>query len=340
MAPPLTLTRSRSSPSSFSTARYCAANASLTSIEIDVLQRQAGLLEHLARRRRRAHPHQRRLDADVGPVRQPRERLQAVVLHALRRREQQRRAAVDDAAGVAGGDAAVLAERRRQLRQPLHRRVGPHVIVLREELDALARLDLDRHDFLLRAVLPSTPCRRAAGCGSRSASCSSRETSYFAAQFSAVAAIVQPQCVSSSADHSVSSSCPWPRRRPLRRPRITCGAWLMLSMPPVSTTSASPSRIICAAVDRRLDARAAEAIDRQRRHLDRQAGLEPDVPRAIDRVGAGLQDVAEDDVIDVLRLDAGPLHRRARRDRAELDRGEVLQLARVVRHRACGRRRG
>ena len=56
---------------------------------------------------------------------------------------------------------------------------------------------------------------------------------YFAAQFSAVAAIVQPQCVSRSADHSVSSSWPCPRRSPLRRPRMTCGAWLMLSMPPV-----------------------------------------------------------------------------------------------------------
>ena len=54
IAPPLTLTRSRSRPSSFSTARYCAANASFTSIEIDVLQRQARLLEHRARRRRPA----------------------------------------------------------------------------------------------------------------------------------------------------------------------------------------------------------------------------------------------------------------------------------------------
>ena len=27
---------------------------------------------------------------------------------------------------------------------------------------------------------------------------------------------------------------------------MTCGAWLMLSMPPVNTTFASPRRIICA----------------------------------------------------------------------------------------------
>ena len=140
----------------------------------------------------------------------------------------------------------LLAEGGGQLREPFERRVGPHVIVLREELDALAALELDRDDFVGEASLGPGPAT--ASCWLRSAyrSCSSRDTPYFAAQFSAVAAIVQPQCVSSSADHSVSSSCPWPRRRPLRRPRMTCGAWLMLSMPPVSTTSASPRSISCA----------------------------------------------------------------------------------------------
>ena len=75
----------------------------------------------------------------------------------------------------------------------------------------------------------------------------------------------------------------------------------MLSMPPVSTTSASPSWIICAPLiaawmpepHRRLTVSAGTSIG--------SAGLEPDVPRAVDGVGAGLQHVAEDDVIDVLR---------------------------------------
>jgi hypothetical protein len=35
---------------------------------------------------------------------------------------------------------------------------------------------------------------------------------------------------------------------PARAPRSTCGAWLMLSMPPASTQSDSPVAIICAAV--------------------------------------------------------------------------------------------
>ena len=78
IAPPFTLTLSRSSPSSFSHARYCAANASLISIEIDVGQREPRLLEHLADRGHRPHAHQRRLDADRRPRHQPAERLQPV----------------------------------------------------------------------------------------------------------------------------------------------------------------------------------------------------------------------------------------------------------------------
>ena len=113
----------------------------------------------------------------------------------------------------------------------------------------------------------------------------------------------------------------------------------MLSMPPVSTTSASPSRIICAPLTAawmpephsRLTVSAGTSIG--------HAGLEPDVPRAVDRVRARLQHVAEDDVVDRLGLDAGALQRRARGDRAELERREVLQLRRCSRPSACARRR-
>ena len=72
---------------------------------------------------------------------------------------------------------------------------------------------------------------------------------YFVAQFSAVIAIGAPQCVSVSASHRVSSSFGvLPNLKPVRPPRTTCGAWLMLSMPPASTTEASPSWINCAPV--------------------------------------------------------------------------------------------
>ena len=55
------------------------------------------------------------------------------------------------------------------------------------------------------------------------------------------------------------------------------------------------------AADRRLNAGPAEAIDGERRHVDRHAGFEPDVARAVDRVGARLQHVAEHDVVDLIR---------------------------------------
>ncbi len=45
---------------------------------------------------------------------------------------------------------------------------------------------------------------------------------------------------------SESSSWPCPSLKPLRAPRMTCGAWDMFSMPPASTVVASPRRIRCA----------------------------------------------------------------------------------------------
>ena len=144
---------------------------------------------------------------------------------------------------VAGRHAAVLAECRRQLRQPFERRIRPHVIVLREDLDPLARLDLDRDDFLFEP--PGLPCGvRELLAANRVAILLLARDAVFRGAVLGRLRHVQPQCVSRSADHSVSSSCPCPRRKPLRSPRMTCGAWLMLSMPPVSTRSASPSSII------------------------------------------------------------------------------------------------
>ena len=117
---------------------------------------------------------------------------------------------------------------------------------------------------------------------------------------------------------------------------MTCGAWLMLSMPPASTMSASSSRIICPPLMADWSPEPHNRLTVSAGHFDGHARLERDVPGAVDRVGAGMQDVAEDDVIDHLRLHAGPLHRRARRNRAEIDRRDVLQLAGVVGHRGAG----
>jgi len=54
-----------------------------------------------------------------------------------------------------------------------------------------------------------------------------------------------------------------------------------------------------------LEPRAAQPVDCDCRYFDRQAGLEPDVPGEVDRVGGGLERVAEHHVADVGGRDAG-----------------------------------
>ena len=80
IAPPFGLTRASSSgrPRSRSTARPCAANASLSSITSICVERQAGQREHLARRRRRADAHDARRHAGGGHADDARARRQAV----------------------------------------------------------------------------------------------------------------------------------------------------------------------------------------------------------------------------------------------------------------------
>ena len=90
---------------------------------------------------------------------------------------------------------------------------------------------------------------RSAVCWLRSAYSSefSRVTPVRSATFSAVSDIESPQRPSVRAATRLSSSFPWPSRSPTRAPRTTKGAWLMDSMPPASTMSASPASCRCAA---------------------------------------------------------------------------------------------
>ena len=89
---------------------------------------------------------------------------------------------------------------------------------------------------------------------------------YCSARFSAVSAIESPQCASRSASQSVSSSgAAGPSRRPQRAPRTTCGAWLIDSVPPASTTSRLAQQDLLRALDDGLEARAAEPVHGERR---------------------------------------------------------------------------
>ena len=104
----------------------------------------------------------------------------------------------------------------------------------------------------------------------------------------------------------------------------------MFSAPPATATSASPSMIAWAAVmiacrplpHRRFSVRAGD--------LDRQAALDARNPRQVMVVRVGVDDVAEDDVADLARLDAGAADGLAHADRRQIAGRNVLQTAAVA----------
>ena len=88
--------------------------------------------------------------------------------------------------------------------------------------------------------------------------------------------------------------------------------------------------------DDRLDARTAQAVDGQRRLVDRDAGLEGHVARAVDRVAAALGRIADEGLVDLLGLHTCALEGRLGRVRAEIDRRYILELAETGRSRVLG----
>src|ERR671936_545053 len=82
-------------------------------------------------------------------------------------------------------------------------------------------------------------------------------------------------------------------------------ASLMLeALPAVNLPAAAHTRLRRG--DDGLEPAAAQAVERQRRGLDRQPALDAGHAGQVVVVGVGVDDVAEDDVADVPRLDAGP----------------------------------
>jgi GNAT superfamily N-acetyltransferase len=191
IAPPFTFVFSRSSPSSFSTARVLTGERFVHFDEIDLIEFQSGDLEGLPRRRRWAHSHVGRIHADGRPGDHSRDRLQALFLHRRFRRQDQGRAAVHDAARVARRDRCLLGKRAGKFASR-HRVSGRNVIVAILDHHALAALELDRRTSSWN--LPSAHLWYAA-CWLRNAysSCSSRVIPYFDAHFSAVCAMNRPQ---------------------------------------------------------------------------------------------------------------------------------------------------
>jgi len=88
-------------------------------------------------------------------------------------------------------------------------------------------------------------------------------------------------------------------------------------------------------LDDALDPRGAVAAHGERRDLSRDLGLEGDHPCDVRRVRR-TRDVPDDDLVDRLRVDLGPLDRLAHDDAAELDGADAAQhRARLDERRPC-----
>ena len=167
MAPPLTLVRSRSRPSSFSTARYWPAKASFTSTRSMSLTESDAASSALR-------------DAGTGPMPMISGGTPATAHDTTRASGLRDRAprfvfvgdheggrAVHDPAGVARGDEAVLAERGLEGGQPLERGVRAQVIVLLDA-DRLASLGrVHGHDLVLEHAPRAAPPPPPSGCAAR-----------------------------------------------------------------------------------------------------------------------------------------------------------------------------
>ena len=114
--------------------------------QVDVGEREAGLLEDLLRRGHRADAHD--LGRNPGPAHphDPRERLPALRLRARLRHQDHRGGAVGEAGGVAGGDRSTFAEHGRQGREPFERGVRTRMLVLAHGARSFPD-SLDRHDL-------------------------------------------------------------------------------------------------------------------------------------------------------------------------------------------------
>src|ERR1035438_198830 len=141
MAPPFTLTLLRSSPSSFSTARYCAAKASFTSIRSMSSSFSPAFFS--AMRVDGTGPEPMILGSTPAI---PQLTMRAIGFR-FRFSASSSGPTTHDSAGMAGGDRTVLAERRLQLAQALHRGFRPAMIVLGEHLSRRLAFAIAQRDW-------------------------------------------------------------------------------------------------------------------------------------------------------------------------------------------------
>ena len=194
----------------------------------------------------------------------------------------------------------------------------------------LEALGLHRDDLACEEAVLLRRDARDRSCGRRRRPLPARVIWYWRARFSAVPPMVTPGAGSSKASHrkSLNSTCPMrkPRAMGIGDDRIAAHRF-----------GADAQREIGAAERHRvgglrqhLDAGAADALHVMRGHLDRHAGIKPDMARQNEGVEARLRHAAGDDGADIARLGAGALEHLAPDLDAEIGRRDGGERAVVV----------
>jgi hypothetical protein len=308
-------------------ARHDLGGERLVELEhVDVVDRHAGLREHLLDGGDRAEAHDLRADRGHGGGDDAGARLEPEGLRALVGHHEHRGGAVVERAGVAGRDRAVGPERGLELGELLHRRaragavVAPHLGAvgcrdrddLGVEVAAVARRHgavlRDHGPLVLRLAADLAALRNVLGGHAH------RDVDVEQRALGAVELGVElPRVLGGEA-----------------RDRLDAGGDVLVALAGLDRVEGHADR---------LQRRGAEAVDGRRRDVmvdpREQLGVAPDVHPLL----AGLEAAAHHDVVRLREVDLGvAVHERLERHRGEVVRADVLEgsLDRAPDRRADG----
>ncbi len=276
--------------------------------QIHVLERETRPLQRAPRRGHGSDPHRPGVHSRRRPRHQPADRGEAALGGIPLAREDQRRGTVADPGCVARGHHAVLPEIRRQLGQCLGSRVRAHVFVggPGPRLARLLVLEHHRHDLV--GVVAAGPRLTGPGLAERGVAVH-RLPSHLILLGEVFRGLGHRESAMGIA-HRLPEAVLERRRPPqpqsparathhVRRLTHALGA-------PGEDHPRLPKHDLLRRLRHRLEAGAAEPVDRDRGRLDRKTDAEPDVPGEIGGIGRGLEDVAEDHVVHLGRCGLRP----------------------------------
>jgi len=251
--------------------------------EVDIGEREPLLFEELPDRGRRPDSHLRWLDTDDRPVAH-RAEVRAPAGGGIRSLENDGRSAVHDPRGVPGRHEAILREDDGELRELLQRRLGPEVVVAIDDDLLPALLDGDRGDLLLEEAGSLRPPRLALAPDREGVLLLATEAVAMGELLGGLRHEEPAERVEES-DHEEILELPLSEAETRTRAPDDVRALAHV----LHAASENGRRLAeldeLGPGDDRLDPRSAEAVDGERGHLERHAGLEPDVAGPVDHLG-------------------------------------------------------